>query len=66
MSTYRCDNCDDVFEYVDGWGDDEALAESLATFGFVPAPEDAAVLCDGCWKRFMPWARENGLVVDDG
>lgn len=61
---YICEHCGG--EFTKTITDEEAAAETLADFGHVPAPEEAATICDGCYQEFIAWARAQGLTVDGG
>jgi hypothetical protein len=50
---FTCERCKQTFEQ--GWSDEEAIAESKATFGFYPGSEQVGVLCDDCYVEFMAW-----------
>jgi hypothetical protein len=52
--TFTCDYCGETFPKE--WTDEEAWAEAHGAFS-EDELEDAAVVCDDCWKlmrRFMP------------
>jgi hypothetical protein len=49
--TYTCGRCGGVFDK--GCPDDDAMAESRAVFGDIPAGELAAV-CEDCWQEIRP------------
>lgn len=56
--TYECALCQGVFEKVqdETWNDEMALQETMMEF---PGPyDDLATLCDDCWKKVMPSARQ--------
>lgn len=61
---FRCERCGGVFPKA--WTDEEAAAEAKAVWGAVPAPEEAATICDDCYREFLAWARANGLTDDGG
>jgi hypothetical protein len=63
---FKCDLCGGHFPKEPGWTDEKALAESKATFGGLPSPEERRVICDDCWREFLPWARDEGLTVENG
>jgi hypothetical protein len=58
---YTCDRCGRTF--LTDRSAEEALAECERVFGFVPAPDDRAVICDDCNAEFVAWARERGLIA---
>lgn len=53
---YTCDHCHGRFRTVTPEGD--ALAEAEQIFGEPLPPDDRAVLCDPCWRKFMVWFEE--------
>ena len=50
---FTCDECGGTFPKA--WSDEEALAEADGLFG---AAGPLAVICDDCWREFMPWLVE--------
>jgi rubredoxin len=50
LREYRCEACGGV--YTHGWSDEDARAEAEALWGGMP--EDAAVVCDDCFKIICP------------
>jgi len=50
MERYRCDMCGDQCCSPSDWTESDARAEFEQTFGH-PTPEDAAVLCDDCYRE---------------
>ena len=56
--SYTCDNCGGAFEK--GWSDEEAIEEAVSLY---PAEDLAAeppgIVCDGCFREIMAWARVN-------
>ena len=58
--TFTCDACGGTFD--SEWTDEVAAAEHEERWG-VPPDEDAAVVCDECYKEllaFDEWLRETG------
>lgn len=49
--TFTCALCGGTFKK--GWSEEEAIAEAHENFSAVEL-EDAAVICDDCYKLFMP------------
>ena len=49
--TFTCEMCGNTFEK--GWTDEEAQDEARQIFGEIP-PEEQALTCDDCWRRFLP------------
>jgi hypothetical protein len=59
--TYTCDLCGQTYEKA--WTDEEALAE--AEDNFSPAElEDTAVVCDDCYRKFMPELPRTRAEID--
>ncbi len=58
--TFRCAMCGGEFEK--GQSDEEAAAEFHGIFGKSLAVEDAAVVCDDCFKRIDP--KDNPAAVE--
>jgi hypothetical protein len=56
---YICEHCQEPFEYVNS--DEEALASSESLFGPID-PNDRAIICDDCFREYLPWAARKGLV----
>jgi len=49
--TYTCARCGGTFGK--GWSDEEAATEAAGSFTAVEL-EEVAVVCDDCYKEFMP------------
>lgn len=59
METYKCEQCDSVFEFA--WTDGEAEAEKEDLFGDIP-DEDCATICDDCFKKICPLITDTQLA----
>jgi len=53
MSEYTCEYCGGTFQRT--WTDEESLAQTKADFGIHVRPDDAAIICDDCYKAITAW-----------
>lgn len=53
-TTYLCATCGGRFAFLDGWTEEERLAEERDNFGSNAAPEDRVVVCDDCYRTLLP------------
>jgi hypothetical protein len=59
--SYKCAHCGGTFETTSEL-DDQAHAEARGNWGRDGRAPDMAVICDDCYRRFMAWADEMGIV----
>lgn len=62
-SEYTCEGCGKTFK--SSWSEADSLMEYQENFSEeVRCDADGiAAVCDNCYRRFMKWAREKGLVA---
>lgn len=51
LRKFTCALCGET--YIAAWNEEEANAESLVNFGFIPAPEDRVTVCTPCHVFLM-------------
>lgn len=49
---YRCAMCKEIF--INGWTEEEAVAEMKANLGQSFTPADCNVVCDDCYQTINP------------
>lgn len=57
---FVCKGCDGIYRKTTT--DEEMIAECEETFGSLAENEPVETLCDDCYKEFMDWAKERGIV----
>jgi rubredoxin len=56
MKTYDCMNCGGTFEYVNGWTEEDAIAERKNNFPGIP-DDQFSVICEDCYQEKMELIR---------
>ncbi len=50
---FTCAHCGET--YIQGWSDEEALAQTRADYGINVRADDRAVICDDCYTAMTAW-----------
>ena len=58
---FTCRICKNTYE--SDWTEEEAAAEFLVEFGYVPQGEDKNSVCDTCYEQVMRRLSDLGLIA---